>query len=102
MSVSEVFREAIDNSQVSDVPSVDERLDDETVIGRLEEIRSALPAFRIPTITPLKTLEHNIFHATPPSQRIKLLRKVHCAAELDPLANGPVVFDVRLIVDLNS
>ena len=86
-------------AQIGDVPRIDQRLDDEPVVRRLPKIRAALPALRLPRFALRHAPHKSIIDATPPPQRIELLRVVHGAAKLEPLADRPVVLDVRTLID---
>src|SRR5579863_2216113 len=89
-------RDRINDTQVGNVPRVDQSLDDKPIVRRLPKVRPALPPLCLPRLAlrhaPRKT---SILDATPPPQRIELLRVVHRAAKLESLADRPVVLDVR-------
>jgi hypothetical protein len=86
-------------AQIGDVPRVDQRLDDEPIVRRLPKIRPALPSLRLPRLAFRHAPHKNVLNATPPPQRIKLLRIIHRTAKLESLADRPIVLDVRTLVD---
>jgi hypothetical protein len=86
-------------SQVRDIPRVDQRLDDEPAVRRFPKVRAALTALRLPIFGLGHTLREDLLDAAPPTQRIELFRVIYRAAKLEPLADRPVIFDVRTFVD---
>ena len=87
------------DEQIGDVPRVYESLNDKPVVTRLPEVRAALTPLRRPVRALPQALQEDILNSTPPPQNIELLRIIHRTAELEPLANHPVVLDMWPLVD---
>ena len=91
----------MNSAQVSDIPRVDQSLDDDKPLVRhLPEVRATLPTLCLPRLALRHALRNRgILDAALPPQRIKLLCVVHHAAKLEPSADRPVVLDVRTLVN---
>jgi len=85
--------------QIGDVPRIDQRLDDESIVRRLPKIRAALPSLRLPRFAFRHAAHKNILDATPPPKRVKLFRIIHRTAELESLADRPIILDMRTLVN---
>ena len=85
--------------QVRGVPRVDEGLDDEAVVGGLPEVGLAVAAVGGPVRAAGEAVDEDVLDAAAPAELVELLRVVDGAAELEPLADRPVVLDVRSLVD---
>lgn len=83
------------HSQITDIPRIHQRLDDEPVVARLPEVRLALATLRQPVRTLCQTLQIHVLDPTPLSQHVELLRVVDRAASPESLADRPLVLNVR-------
>ena len=85
--------------QVPDIPRADKGIDDEAAVQRLPKVRAALTAHCLPIFALGLVLRERLLDAASLTQRIELFRVIYRAAELKPLSDGPIVFDVRTFVD---
>src|ERR1700736_4422344 len=86
--------------QISDIPSVDQCLDYESVIACFPKIRLALAPLRGPIRTSAETAQKYVLNATSPPEAVELLCIVYSTTEFQPFANHPVILDVRTIIDM--